>query len=165
MFAYVKKPGHTPHIRRYILPVAIGDNFTEEDAKAYAEIAKECPLPLATIPNVMGINLCAVESIEWSVGPTGGLIDLKINFNTTCEAMVKEEFVKDRRDYWKACLTKNVNMSCKEQMEYIRRRDEVEGRDDEEEDDCSEDCMSCDGPCAIPVVIGCHVVHPDDDKK
>jgi len=24
-----------------------------------------CPLPLKVIPNHMGINLCAVESVEW----------------------------------------------------------------------------------------------------
>lgn len=40
-----------------------------------------CPLPLKVIPNHMGINLCAVESVEWKKQSDGQLISLQINFN------------------------------------------------------------------------------------
>ena len=40
----------------------------------------ECPLPLDIIPNRMGINLCSVDSVEWTRQTDNQLIDLKINF-------------------------------------------------------------------------------------
>ena len=39
-----------------------------------------CPLPLDVIPNNMGINLCSVESIEWTKQADGQLVNLQINF-------------------------------------------------------------------------------------
>ena len=44
------------------------------DSKGY------CPLPLDVIPNNMGINLCSVDTIEWTKQADGQLINLKINF-------------------------------------------------------------------------------------
>lgn len=40
------------------------------------------PIDLSAIPNCMGINLCAVDSIEWTRLRDEGrqLVDLKINF-------------------------------------------------------------------------------------
>jgi len=40
----------------------------------------ECPLPLEVIPNKMGINLCSVNSIEWTEYDDGQLDTLKICF-------------------------------------------------------------------------------------
>ena len=39
-----------------------------------------CPLPLSVIPNHMGINLCSVESVEWTKQDDGQLVSLTINF-------------------------------------------------------------------------------------
>lgn len=39
-----------------------------------------CPLPLSVIPNQMGINLCSVESIQWTKQEDGQLVNLTINF-------------------------------------------------------------------------------------
>lgn len=38
------------------------------------------PLPLETIPNNMGINLCSVDSISWERQNDGQLKNLTINF-------------------------------------------------------------------------------------
>ena len=38
------------------------------------------PIPLETIPNTMGINLCSVKSISTTRLPDGQLIDLTISF-------------------------------------------------------------------------------------
>jgi hypothetical protein len=40
-----------------------------------------CPLPLDIIPNMMGINLCSVESVDWEYQEDGQLVKLTINFN------------------------------------------------------------------------------------
>lgn len=40
----------------------------------------ESPLPLEVIPNKMGINLCAVDSITWTRQDDGQLVNLTINF-------------------------------------------------------------------------------------
>ena len=40
----------------------------------------ESPLPLEVIPNKMGINLCAVDSITWTKQDDGQLVNLTINF-------------------------------------------------------------------------------------
>ena len=41
---------------------------------------KSSPLPLEVIPNLMGINLVAVESISWEKQDDGQLKNLTINF-------------------------------------------------------------------------------------
>ena len=38
------------------------------------------PLPIDVMPNRMGINLVAVESVEWEKREDGQLVNLKINF-------------------------------------------------------------------------------------
>lgn len=38
------------------------------------------PLPLAVIPNEMGINLCSVEAISWEEQEDGQLVSLTIHF-------------------------------------------------------------------------------------
>ena len=40
----------------------------------------ESPIPLNVIPNYMGINLCAVESVTWTRQDDGQLVSLTINF-------------------------------------------------------------------------------------
>lgn len=40
----------------------------------------DCPLPIEVIPNQMGINLCAVESVEWTEQGDGQLASLTIHF-------------------------------------------------------------------------------------
>jgi len=40
----------------------------------------ESPLPLSVIPNHMGINLCAVESLTWTKRKDGQLVNVTINF-------------------------------------------------------------------------------------
>jgi len=42
---------------------------------------RDCPLPLEVIPNNMGINLCAVNSITWTRQEDGQLVSLTINFH------------------------------------------------------------------------------------
>jgi hypothetical protein len=41
---------------------------------------EETPLPLAVIPNSMGINLVSVDSIEWVEQDDGQLVSLTIHF-------------------------------------------------------------------------------------
>lgn len=41
------------------------------------------PLPLSVIPNYMGINLCAVDSLSWTKQDDGQLVDLTIKFKPT----------------------------------------------------------------------------------
>lgn len=41
---------------------------------------EDCPIPLDTIPNLMGINLVSVESISWTEQPDGQLVDFSIKF-------------------------------------------------------------------------------------
>lgn len=50
--------------------------------KTTAELieTKECPLDLSVIPNMMGINLCSVDSVTWTRQDDGQLVNLTINF-------------------------------------------------------------------------------------
>ena len=50
--------------------------------KTIAELIEtnESPLPIETIPNHMGINLCSVESLTWTKRDDGQLTSLTINF-------------------------------------------------------------------------------------
>lgn len=41
---------------------------------------EDAPLPLAVIPNHMGINLCSVDSLSWTKREDGQLVDLTIHF-------------------------------------------------------------------------------------
>jgi len=38
------------------------------------------PLAVEVIPNYMGINLCAVDSLEWKKKPDGQLVSFTIHF-------------------------------------------------------------------------------------
>lgn len=40
----------------------------------------DSPLPLETIPNMMGINLVSVDSLTWTKQDDGQLVSLTINF-------------------------------------------------------------------------------------
>jgi hypothetical protein len=40
----------------------------------------DSPIPLAFIPNQMGINLCSVDSITWTRQTDGQLVNVTINF-------------------------------------------------------------------------------------
>lgn len=42
--------------------------------------SKDSPIPLSTIPNLMGINLCSVDSLTWTKQPDGQLVSLTIHF-------------------------------------------------------------------------------------
>jgi hypothetical protein len=42
---------------------------------------KDCPLPLTVIPNYMGINLCAVDSVGWQKQDDNQLVSLTIYFS------------------------------------------------------------------------------------
>jgi len=44
------------------------------------ETKEDSPLPLEVIPNKMGINLCAVDSLTWTKQEDGQLVNLTINF-------------------------------------------------------------------------------------
>lgn len=57
------------------MQVANNDNIITESNK--------CPLPLAVIPNYMGINLCSVKDISWTVREDGQLEKLTIDFIPT----------------------------------------------------------------------------------
>ena len=46
----------------------------------------ECPFPLGIIPNLMGINLCSVKSVEWVEQSDGQLVTITINFDP-CPAL------------------------------------------------------------------------------
>lgn len=41
---------------------------------------EDTPLPLATIPNHMGINLCSVDSVSWVEQDDGQIVSLTIHF-------------------------------------------------------------------------------------
>lgn len=41
---------------------------------------EEPPLPLSAIPNLMGINLCSVDSVSWTRLDDGQLVSLTIHF-------------------------------------------------------------------------------------
>ena len=40
----------------------------------------DCPLPIETIPNYMGVNLCSVEAISWTRQDDNQLVNLTIHF-------------------------------------------------------------------------------------
>ena len=40
----------------------------------------DCPLPIETIPNYMGVNLCSVEAISWKRQDDNQLVNLTIHF-------------------------------------------------------------------------------------
>lgn len=65
-------------------PVGYRDEEEEFGTEKYTvdELIKndKCPLPLETIPNNMGINLCSVDTIEWDKQKDGQLTYLRINF-------------------------------------------------------------------------------------
>ena len=44
------------------------------------ENKEDCPLPLETIPNIMGINLVSVDAISWQKQDDGQLTNLSIHF-------------------------------------------------------------------------------------
>jgi len=56
------------------LKIAGNDNFVKE-----AEV-KRPPVDLDYFPNVMGINLCSVESETWTRRPDGQLEEVVIKF-------------------------------------------------------------------------------------
>lgn len=41
---------------------------------------EKCPLPIDVIPNLMGINLCSVDTISWKKQKDGQLKNITINF-------------------------------------------------------------------------------------
>lgn len=41
---------------------------------------EDCPIPISVIPNNTGINLVAVQEIEWSRNEFGQLLNLTIRF-------------------------------------------------------------------------------------
>jgi hypothetical protein len=56
---------------------------TETIRKKVADLidaGEDAPLPLACIPNYMGINLCSVDSVEWTRQEDGQLVNLTIHF-------------------------------------------------------------------------------------
>ncbi len=54
----------------------------QHTTKTVNEILKgaTCPIPLAVIPNTMGINLNSVHSVSWTEQDDGQLVSLTINF-------------------------------------------------------------------------------------
>ena len=59
-------------VTKHTLQIANNPNLTAE--------AKDCPFPIALIPNYMGINLCSVKEIEWIIQDDGQLTDIHITF-------------------------------------------------------------------------------------
>ena len=51
-----------------------------DDEKELGKNKSECPLNISVIPNYMGINLVAVDSISWTRQDDGQLVNLTINF-------------------------------------------------------------------------------------
>lgn len=49
--------------------------------------AESSPLPLSAIPNLMGINLCSVDSLTWTRQDDGQLVSLTIHFLPEPEAV------------------------------------------------------------------------------
>ena len=41
---------------------------------------EDAPLPLSVIPNYMGINLCSVDSLSWTLQDDDQLVSLTIHF-------------------------------------------------------------------------------------
>ena len=54
----------------------------------------DCPLPLDVIPNYMGINLCAVDSISWEKLSDGQIVNLTIKFDPDMETFIKKNGIK-----------------------------------------------------------------------
>jgi hypothetical protein len=50
------------------------------DPEEWASVSSKSPLPLEAIPNMMGINLCNVDRIEYTKRSDGQLTDLTIYF-------------------------------------------------------------------------------------
>lgn len=55
-----------------------------------------CPLPLAVIPNHMGINLCSVERVEWESQDDGQLVSLTIRFTPAPEEVHKGRQTREK---------------------------------------------------------------------
>lgn len=64
------------NLTKYYIPVA----KTSKPSDPTALMQTRSPLPLETIPNTMGINLCSVDRIEWTKRPDGQLVDLTVFF-------------------------------------------------------------------------------------
>lgn len=45
-----------------------------------------CPLNISVIPNYMGINLCNVHSIDWTMQEDNQIVNLTINFKPSKES-------------------------------------------------------------------------------
>jgi hypothetical protein len=52
---------------------------------------EEPPLPLAVIPNHMGINLCSVDSLSWTKQDDGQLVSLTIHFSPDLQVNSKRK--------------------------------------------------------------------------
>jgi hypothetical protein len=53
---------------------------TTKTIQELIEAEEPPPLPLSAIPNGIGINLCAVEAMTWTVQDDGQLVSLTIHF-------------------------------------------------------------------------------------
>lgn len=73
------------------------EQIMKTTTKTVDEILKteDSPLPLAVIPNNMGINLCSVEALTWTCQDDGQLVSLTIHFLPTPN--VKHEAEAERR--------------------------------------------------------------------
>lgn len=70
-------------VKRYVLDFhANGPDGLSLNGKIinWDEADEHCPVHIANIPNYMGINLCSVQSIEWSRLADGQLVDVVIKF-------------------------------------------------------------------------------------
>jgi hypothetical protein len=50
-----------------------------------------CPIPLDVFPNLMGINLVSVDSVEWVKQEDGQLVTLTVNFIPNNESPKRQE--------------------------------------------------------------------------
>ena len=62
-----------------------------EDKRGEQYRDQQSPLPISVIPNYMGINLCSVDSIEWTRQEDTQLVSLTIHFRPATPAQLRDE--------------------------------------------------------------------------
>ena len=67
-----------------------------------------CPIPIEAIPNTMGINLCSVESVEWTKQEDGQLVNLSINFSPDNGENPMSKGIEDLRESTEKEIRENL---------------------------------------------------------
>ena len=86
---YVTEEGIVRHVYDLTKDILDGNPVDINDSDSF------CPVKLANIPNYMGINICSVQSVEWSELQDGQLIDIVIKFIPSDSNEIRETTISE----------------------------------------------------------------------